>query len=159
MGLTARRGPKVQRSPNFKFNLGPRSALDHAQPTHMQCICNSNKIENAKLLIFKLQISQRICKAYAEHIQILFNIKFKAFKASGNFFFGHVVAFCCILRQFVQTLQLRQVDMVAPGCRKPHLLQKNSSISQQNATQLKPILAFCMLQTKIIKIVQIVQII
>jgi hypothetical protein len=36
-GLTARRGPKktrrglkVQRSPNFKFNFGPRSALDHA---------------------------------------------------------------------------------------------------------------------------------
>jgi hypothetical protein len=41
------RGPKVQRGPNFKFNFGPRSASDHAQPTHMQCICNSNKIENA----------------------------------------------------------------------------------------------------------------
>jgi nucleoside phosphorylase len=25
-----RRGPKVQRGPNFKFNFGPRSALDHA---------------------------------------------------------------------------------------------------------------------------------
>ena len=64
VGLTARRGPekawrgpKVQRGPNFKFNLGPRSALDHAQPTHMQCTCNLNKIENAKLLILILQIS------------------------------------------------------------------------------------------------------
>jgi hypothetical protein len=29
-GVTARRGPKVQRGPNFKFNFGPRSASDHA---------------------------------------------------------------------------------------------------------------------------------
>ena len=52
VGLTARRGPKkARRGPNFKFNPGPRSALHHAQPTHMQCICNLNKIENAQLLI------------------------------------------------------------------------------------------------------------
>ena len=64
-GLTARRGPqktrrgpKVQRGPNFKFNFGPRSALDHAQPAHMQCTCDSNKIENAKLLMHELQISR-----------------------------------------------------------------------------------------------------
>ena len=49
----ARRGPKVQRGPNFKFNLGPRSALDHAQPLHIQCTYNLNKIENIKLTIYK----------------------------------------------------------------------------------------------------------
>ena len=52
-----RRDPKVQRSPNFKFNFGPRSASDHAQPAHIQCIYNLNKIENVKLLLLKLQIS------------------------------------------------------------------------------------------------------
>ena len=66
-GLTARRGPeksrrgpKVQRGPNFKFGPGPRSTLDHAQPTHMQCICNSNKIENAQLLILNCKYSFNI---------------------------------------------------------------------------------------------------
>ena len=49
-GLTARRGPKVQRGPNFNFNFGPRSASDHAQPVHMQCIYNLNNIENVKVL-------------------------------------------------------------------------------------------------------------
>jgi len=54
--------------PNFKFNFGPRSALDHAQPAHMQCTCNLNKIENAKLLMLELQISRCIGGAYAGHI-------------------------------------------------------------------------------------------
>jgi hypothetical protein len=76
VGVTARRGPKktrrgpkVQRGPNFKFSPGPRSTLDHAQPTYMQCICNSNKIENAQLLILNCKYPtvymghmQGICK-------------------------------------------------------------------------------------------------
>ena len=49
-----RRGPKVQRGPNFKFNFRPRSALHHAQLAYIQCTCNSNKIENVKLLTLEL---------------------------------------------------------------------------------------------------------
>jgi hypothetical protein len=59
-----RRGPKVQRGPNFKFNFGPRSASDHAQPTHMQCICNPNKIENAQLLI----LNCKYANIYVRHM-------------------------------------------------------------------------------------------
>ena len=87
VGVTARRGPKktrrgpkVQRGPNFKFNFRPRSASHHAQPTYMQCICNSNKIENVQLLI----LNYKCPSVYALHMQgiykYLFNIKFKAFK-------------------------------------------------------------------------------
>ena len=71
-----RRGPKVQRGPNFKFSPKPRSTLDHAQPTHMQCICNSNKIENTQLLILNCKYPS----VYIGHMQGIckysFNIKF-----------------------------------------------------------------------------------
>jgi len=103
-GLTARRGPKkarrgpeVQRGPNFKFNPGPRSALDHAQPTHMQCICNLNKIENAQLLILNCKYPSvyalympGICRIYAD----TFNIIFKFFKKDYSYiclvYIGHM---------------------------------------------------------------------
>ena len=62
------RGPKVQRGPNFKFNFKPRSALDHAQRAYMQCICDLNKIENAKLLVLKLQICRCIGRVYTQHM-------------------------------------------------------------------------------------------
>ena len=45
VGVTARRGPqktrrgpKVQHGPNFKFNFGPRSALDYAEFVYKQRI-------------------------------------------------------------------------------------------------------------------------
>jgi len=58
LGLTARRGPKntrrgpkVQRGPNFKFNFRPRSALDHAEFMHMQRIYKY--FFNIKFKVFK----------------------------------------------------------------------------------------------------------
>ena len=48
-GVIARRGPKVQRGPNFKFNFGPRSALHHAQ----LCITLSLRICNAHAIQIK----------------------------------------------------------------------------------------------------------